>query len=141
MSSASSTTDDWDCVRAAAAADDCVRLTDEDVVDDWDACESRRPIEERVGAFSVGWSGIVDEMSEVLLKLPCRPIEPTPGVWRSGIGGGPPIGAGRGPAGAGRGPSSVGLPPKLPLRDDIEEVRPPCSRPTGGGIPPGRHTF
>lgn len=57
--------------------------------------------------------------SEMLLRLLRRPIEPTAGDVRSGIGGGPPMGAGRGPVGAmGGGPiSSVGLWP----REDTEE--------------------
>lgn len=50
--------------------------------------ESRRPTLLKVGAFSVGCSGKSDE---TLLKLPWRPIEPGPGVVRSGIGGGGPL--------------------------------------------------
>jgi hypothetical protein len=85
----------------------------EDVVDDWEAWESRRCSEVSVGACAVGWSGI--EMSLAPLKLPWRAIDPTPGVDRSGIGGGavggcePPTGAGREPAGIDGADSSVGL--------------------------------
>lgn len=50
--------------------------------------ESRRPTLANVGARSVGCSG---KSEETLLKLPCRPIEPGPGVERSGIGGGAPL--------------------------------------------------
>lgn len=50
--------------------------------------ESRLPTLVKVGARSVGCSGKSDE---TLLKLPCRPIEPGPGVVRSGIGGGAPL--------------------------------------------------
>ncbi|KAI9584766.1 hypothetical protein GQX74_006661 [Glossina fuscipes] len=59
----------------------------------------------------------------MLLRLVSLPIEPTAGEVRSGIGGGPPIGAGRGPAGAGGGApdSSVGL----PVSDDTEDRAPP----------------
>lgn len=55
----------------------------------------------------------------MLLRLLRRPIEPTAGEVRSGIGGGPPIGAGRGPAGAGGvgAISSVGLSP----REEMDE--------------------
>lgn len=50
--------------------------------------ESRRPTLAKVGARSVGCSGKSDE---TLLRLPWRPIEPGPGVDRSGIGGGAPL--------------------------------------------------
>ena len=55
----------------------------------------------------------------MLLRLLSLPIEPTAGEVRSGIGGGPPMGAGLGPVGAtGGGPiSSVGLWP----REDTDE--------------------
>uniref|UniRef100_A0A1A9ZRQ8 Uncharacterized protein n=1 Tax=Glossina pallidipes TaxID=7398 RepID=A0A1A9ZRQ8_GLOPL len=55
----------------------------------------------------------------MLLRLVSLPIEPTAGEVRSGIGGGPPMGAGRGPVGAGGGApdSSVGL----PVSDDTED--------------------
>lgn len=76
-------------------------------------CESRRPTLLRVGARSVGCSGKSDE---TLPKLPCRPIEPGPGVLRSGIGGGTPLTDGRLLRPADEGVSSVGLP-----RDDTDE--------------------
>lgn len=119
MSSASSTTEDCDWARPTPPIEPlavvCERLAEEVV----EEVESRR--EPRVGALSDGWSGILLLLSlrEGPLKLPSRPMEPTPGVERSGMGGGPPpIGAGRWPAE--RGPSSVGLPPKL----ETDEERP-----------------
>ena len=80
-----------------------------------DVCESRRtPLE--LATFAVADSS---GSSEMLLRLLKRPIEPTAGDVRSGMGGGPPIGAGRGPAGAGGvgAISSIGL----SARDEIDE--------------------
>lgn len=76
-------------------------------MDDWDACESRRPTLLRLGILSS--SGRSDE---TLLRLPWRPIEPGPGVVRSGIGGGPLVETGRGNVGRAGAISSVGLPPR-----------------------------
>lgn len=78
--------------------------------------------------------------SEMLLRLLRRPMEPTAGDVRSGIGGGPPMGAGRGPAGAGGGGpiSSEGL-SALDEDTDEREGSLPCM-PTGCGMP-GRQTF
>lgn len=91
-------------------------------------CESRLPKLFKVGAFSEGCSGISPDW---LLMLPWRPIDPTPGVVRSGIGGGPPpTGAGLVPIGTG-GISSVGLPPRDEI--DVREV--------AFVIIDGRHTF
>lgn len=67
----------------------------------------------------------------MLLRLLKRPIEPTAGEVRSGIGGGPPMGAGLGPAGAGgvgATLSSVGL----SARDETEERDGSLPGPTGG---------
>ena len=85
------------------------------MLDDCEVCESRRamPADANCGAGSSG-------TSEILLRLLKRPMEPTAGDVRSGMGGGPPMGAGRGPAGAGgvgATLSSVGL----SARDDTEE--------------------
>uniref|UniRef100_A0A182Q485 Uncharacterized protein n=1 Tax=Anopheles farauti TaxID=69004 RepID=A0A182Q485_9DIPT len=126
VSSASSTTDGPPAPLAAAGAalptPDRAAEADEtpDTLLDCDAL--------RVGARSDGCSG---GSPDWLLKLPCRPIEPTPGVVRSGIGGGPPpTGTGRVPIGTG-GASSVGLVP----RDEIE------LRETAFVIIDGRQTF
>uniref|UniRef100_A0A8W7PS61 Uncharacterized protein n=1 Tax=Anopheles coluzzii TaxID=1518534 RepID=A0A8W7PS61_ANOCL len=109
---------DWEAVREKTG----------DYSIDYPPCESRRPTEFRVGARSDGCSG---GSPDWLLKLPWRPIEPTPGVVRSGIGGGPPpTGTGRVPIGTG-GASSVGLVP----RDEIE------LRETALVIIEGRQTF
>jgi hypothetical protein len=88
VSSASSTTDD--CCVGRGGCDACV-LPD---CDDWEAWESRRPVLASDGAEDSELSTFAP------LKLPWRAIDPTPGVWRSGIGG---------PAEDG-GNSSVGLP-------------------------------
>lgn len=82
--------------------------------DDCDACESRRPTFDRDGALSPANSG---GSEETLLRLPCRPIEPGPGVVRSGIGGGPLVDTGRGADGTGGAISSVGLPPREEIDD------------------------
>lgn len=101
-----------------------------ETVDDWDACESRRPTFARFGDLSsddsVGGGG-----SETLLKLPSLPMDPTPGVERSGIGGGAPGGADERTLPASDGAfSSVGLPP----RDEIDERDVAL-------VNGGRHTF
>lgn len=126
VSSASSATEVCPVTWRCGACLDVVEIPD--TVDDCDACESLRPTLDNVGAFSVGCSGGSDE---TLLRLPCRPIDPGPGVVRSGIGGGPLVETGRGPAGTGGIFSfSVGLPPREEI-DDREAVFANC----------GRHTF
>uniref|UniRef100_A0A1A9WLS3 Uncharacterized protein n=1 Tax=Glossina brevipalpis TaxID=37001 RepID=A0A1A9WLS3_9MUSC len=90
---------------------------------DCGVCESRRirlPVDGGTPVGAAAAAAVVSSgTSEILLRLVSRPIEPTAGEVRSGIGGGPPIGAGRGPAGAGgRIPdSSVGL----PVSDDTDD--------------------
>lgn len=78
VSSVSSPTDGW----GWGAAGRCALVRE--LFDDW---ESRRALL-KVGARSVGCSGTSDE---TLPTLPCRPIEPGPGVDLSGIGGGAPL--------------------------------------------------
>lgn len=78
VSSVSSPTDD--CGWATGAR--CVLVREL-----FDDCESRRALL-KVGARSVGCSGTSDD---TLPMLPCRPIEPGPGVVLSGIGGGAPL--------------------------------------------------
>lgn len=78
------------------------------MLDACDVCESLRG---RLPAPAAADAVVSSGTSVMLLRLLRRPMEPTAGEVRSGIGGGPPIGAGRGPVGAsGVGPiSSVGL--------------------------------
>lgn len=131
VSSASSATDVCDCVGCrcgvCCAPVAACREADE-IVDDCEACESRRPTPDIAG-LRCCWSScslpppaVISDVT--LLRLPCRPIEPGPGVLRSGIGGGAPLAlallvdTGRGRAGSAGG-SSVGLPP----RDDSSDVR------------------
>jgi hypothetical protein len=104
VSSASSTTDDC-CVGRDVAVDDGAFDPD---CDDCDACESRRVLANDDSELSMF----------APLKLPWRAIDPTPGVCRSGMGGGGPCGTNdpvidplRGPAETG-GVSSVGLAPR-----------------------------
>lgn len=81
--------------------------------EDWEACESRRIM----GARSISGISTADEAP---LKLPCRPIEPTPGVDRSGIGGGAPEGwakPGKTPEIDERGPADNGAFSSVGLRD------------------------
>uniref|UniRef100_A0A1A9V926 Uncharacterized protein n=1 Tax=Glossina austeni TaxID=7395 RepID=A0A1A9V926_GLOAU len=77
------------------------------------------PVEGATLAGAAAVAVVSSGTSEILLRLVSLPIEPTAGEVRSGIGGGPPMGAGRGPAGAGGGApdSSVGL----PVSDDTED--------------------
>lgn len=76
-------------------------------MDDCEACESRRPTLARLGVRSSSGGS-----EETLLRLPWRPIDPGPGVVRSGIGGGPLVDTGRGRDGRAGAISSVGLPPR-----------------------------
>lgn len=131
VSSASSTTELWDC------GGRCPALDTDEMFDDCDVCESRRtplpaPPPTVLGTDDDdGSSG----SSEMLLRLLSRPMEPTAGEVRSGMGGGPPMGAGLGPAGSGGvgAKSSTGL----SARDET------CER--GGSLPVsamlGRQTF
>lgn len=74
----------------------------------------------------------------MLLRLLSLPIDPTAGEVRSGIGGGPPIGAGRGPVGAGGpGISSVGLSP----REENAEREVILPEVVVDWVAPGRQTF
>lgn len=111
VSSASSATEDCVCVGRgwAGRVDDAPEMED-----DCDTCESRRPTLDSVGALSPDNSGGSDE---TLLRLPWRPIDPGPGVVRSGIGGGPLVDTGRGADGTGGAISSVGLPPREEIED------------------------
>lgn len=62
----------------------------------------------RLGVLSISGGS-----EETLLRLPWRPIDPGPGVVRSGIGGGPPlVETGRGNVGRAGAISSVGLAPR-----------------------------
>lgn len=79
VSSASSTTDD--CWVGLGGCD-----TFEPDCEDCDVCESRRPVLANDGADDSD----VLSMFALPLKLPWRAMEPTPGVWRLGIGGGGP---------------------------------------------------
>lgn len=116
VSSASSTTEVWLCVGAGR----CPAARDtEEMVEACDVCESRRTPPTVLGPDPVEEEGSSGS-SVMLLRLLSRPIEPTAGEVRSGIGGGPPMGAGRGPAGrggVGAMPSSVGL----SAREETEE--------------------
>lgn len=96
-----------------------------------DVCESRRALEPPIVA--VDSSGT----SEMLLRLLKRPMDPTAGDVRSGIGGGPPIGAGLGPDGAGGvgAVSSVGL----SVLDEIEDREGSLACPGCDKV--GRQTF
>lgn len=117
VSSASSATEVCDVGPGRA---DCpapaVGRDDDETVDDCDTCESRRPTDDKPGAFST--DAISGGSEETLLRLPWRPIDPGPGVVRSGIGGGPLVETGRGADGIGGAISSVGLPP----RDEIDDL-------------------
>lgn len=117
VSSASSATEVCDVGPGRA---DCpapaVGRDDDETVDDCDTCESRRPTDDKPGAFST--DAISGGSDETLLRLPWRPIDPGPGVVRSGIGGGPLVETGRGADGIGGAISSVGLPP----RDEIDDL-------------------
>jgi len=111
VSSASSTTELWVCGGLWPTRD-----TEEEMVEACEVCESRRTPPTVLGPEEEGSSG----SSEMLLRLLSRPMEPTAGEVRSGMGGGPPMGAGRGPAGSGgvgAMPSSVGL----SAREETEE--------------------
>lgn len=103
------------------------------MLDACDVCESRRTPPTELGTDEDGSSG----SSEMLLRLLKRPIEPTAGEVRSGMGGGPPIGAGRGPAGRGGvgARSSVGL----SAREETEERDGSLPGPVCAML--GRHTF
>lgn len=126
VSSASSATEFCCCGGRCCAGRDAAVAPD--TVEDCDACESRRPTLDKVGAFSDGCSGGSDD---TLLRLPCRPMEPGPGVVRSGIGGGPTdVGIGRGPDGTGGAFSSVGL----SFRDEMDDRETAL-------VNAGRHTF
>lgn len=102
--------------------------------DDCEVCESRRTALLPPTVLGTEDDDGSSGSSEMLLRLLKRPMEPTAGEVRSGMGGGPPMGAGRGPAGSG----GVGAKSSTGLSAREETIE------RGGSLPGsmlGRQTF